>query len=56
MEITPYDTAAYLQSEEEIAYFLELAFESCDAEEIATALGTVARARNSMRSVGPNGK
>ncbi len=46
IETKPYDTAAYLDSEEQIAAYLEAVFEDGDPAEIAMALGTVARARN----------
>lgn len=42
---TVFDPAAYLKSEEEIAYFLEAACEDGDAEHFAHALGIAARAR-----------
>jgi probable addiction module antidote protein len=46
IETTLYDTAAYLDSDEQIAVYLEAAFEDGDAADIAVALGNVARARD----------
>lgn len=40
-----YDVAAYLDSDEMIAVYLDAAFESGDTSRIAEALGDVARAR-----------
>ncbi len=42
---TAYDVADYLTSEDRVAAYLELAMEESDPKAIATALGTVARAR-----------
>lgn len=41
-----YDTADYLQTEEDIAAYLQSAMEEKDPSLLATALGDVARARN----------
>ncbi|MBZ0329348.1 putative addiction module antidote protein [Halomonas sp. ANAO-440] len=41
-----YDTADYLQSEEDIAAYLEAVMEENDPALLAAALGDVARARN----------
>jgi len=41
-----YDTAEYLQTEEEIAAYLETVMEENDPSLLAAALGDVARARN----------
>jgi probable addiction module antidote protein len=46
IETTRYDTAAYLDSDEQIAEYLEVVFEDGDPAGIAMALGNVARARN----------
>ena len=46
IKTTVYDTAAYLNSDEQIAYYLESVFEDGDPADIAVALGNVARARN----------
>lgn len=43
MELRPFDPATYLQSEEDILYYLEAAMEGNDAKHIASALGDVAR-------------
>jgi probable addiction module antidote protein len=43
---TLYDAAAYLDSDEQIAAYLEAVFEDGDPAGIAMALGNVARARN----------
>ena len=41
----PFDAAEYLDTPTRIAKYLEVAFESGDAGEVAAALGLVARAR-----------
>lgn len=41
----PWDTADHLQTAEDIAAYLEAAFEDGDPEVIANALGTIARAQ-----------
>lgn len=46
IETKPFDAAEYLDNDEAVAAYLAEAFESGDVAEIATALGTVARARN----------
>jgi probable addiction module antidote protein len=43
---TPYDAAAYLDTDARIEAYLEAAFEDGDPAGIAMALGNVARARN----------
>lgn len=43
---TPFDAADFLRDEKDIAAFLEAAAEDGNPEEMARALGTVARARN----------
>jgi probable addiction module antidote protein len=45
LELTPYDSAAYLDSEEAIAAYLDEAFRDGDLAMITHALGVVARAR-----------
>lgn len=45
LETTPYDSADYLNSPEDIAFYLEAAFEDGDPALIAHALGVVARAK-----------
>jgi probable addiction module antidote protein len=44
---TPYDTAEYLKTDEDMAHYLEACFEEAgdDAAFIAKALGNIARAR-----------
>ena len=42
---TPFDPANYLQTEEDILYYLEAAMEGNDAKHIASALGDVARSK-----------
>ena len=44
VETTAYDSAAYLKTKEDVAAYLEAAFEEGDAALIAHALGVVARA------------
>lgn len=43
-EITPFDAADYLETADEVAQFLSLAFASANPGYIANALGVVARA------------
>jgi probable addiction module antidote protein len=43
LETTPYDTADYLKTKEDVAAYLEAAFEDGDPALIALALGNVAR-------------
>ena len=45
-QFSRYDTADYLQSEEEIAAYLEAVMEEGDPAQIAAALGDIAKARN----------
>jgi probable addiction module antidote protein len=45
LETTPYDSADYLNSPEDIAAYLEAAFEDGDPTLITHALGVVARAK-----------
>ncbi len=41
----PWDSAAYLKTDEDIAHYLEAVFEDGDPSLVAAALGDVARAR-----------
>ena len=43
---TPYDTADYLETEEDIAAYLNAVLEENDPSLLAAALGDIARARN----------
>lgn len=45
METRPFDPASYLETEEDILYFLEAAMEGNDPKHIASALGDVARSK-----------
>jgi probable addiction module antidote protein len=45
VDLRPFDPAEYLQSEEDILYFLEAAMEGNDPAHIARALGVVARSK-----------
>jgi probable addiction module antidote protein len=45
LETTKWDVVDYLESDEDIAYFLEAAFDDGDPAVITAALGAVARAR-----------
>jgi probable addiction module antidote protein len=45
MELKPFDPANYLETEEDILYFLEAAMEGNDPKHIASALGDVARSQ-----------
>lgn len=42
---SPFDTANYLETEEDILFYLEAAMEGNDPKHIASALGDVARAK-----------
>lgn len=44
-ELIPFDVADYLQSEEDIALYLSAVLEDGSIQEIAAALGDIARAR-----------
>ena len=45
MELRPFDPARYLETEEDILFYLEAAMEGNDAKHIASALGDVARSK-----------
>lgn len=45
VETRPFDAANYLQTEEDILYYLEAAMEGNDPKHIASALGDVARSQ-----------
>ena len=45
LKTTPFDAAIHIQTAEDVAHFLEAAFEGHDAAHIANALGVVARSR-----------
>jgi len=45
MELRPFDPANYLETEEDILYYLEAAMEGNDPKQIARALGDVARSK-----------
>lgn len=45
VEIRPFDAASYLESEEDILFYLEAAMEGNDPKHIASALGDVARSK-----------
>jgi probable addiction module antidote protein len=45
VETRPFDAAAYLETEEDILYYLEAAMEGNDPKHIASALGDVARSK-----------
>ena len=45
MELHPFDPANYLETEEDVLYFLEAAIEGNDPKHIASALGDVARSK-----------
>lgn len=45
LKTTPFDAAEYLETAEDIAAYLEAAFDDGDPAEIADALGVVARAK-----------
>ena len=45
VETRPFDPAGYLETEEDILYYLEAAMEGNDPKHIASALGDVARSK-----------
>lgn len=45
IKVRPFDPAEYLQTEEDILYYLEAAMEGNDPRHIASALGDVARSK-----------
>ena len=45
VKVRPFDPASYLQTEEDILYYLEAAMEGNDPKHIASALGDVARSK-----------
>lgn len=45
VETKPFDPASYLETEEDILYYLEAAMEGNDPSHIASALGDVARSK-----------
>lgn len=45
LETIPFDPADYLDTAEDIRYYLEIAMEGNDAKHIASALGDVARSK-----------
>lgn len=45
MELRPFDPANYLETEEDILFYLEAAMEGNDPKHIAAALGNVARSK-----------
>lgn len=45
VETRPFDAANYLETEEDILYYLDAAMEGNDAKHIASALGDVARSK-----------
>jgi len=45
LKTLPFDAADYIETAEDVAYFLEAAFEDSDPAHIASALGVVARSK-----------
>lgn len=45
VELRPFDAANYLETEDDILYYLEAAMEGNDPKHIASALGDVARSK-----------
>ena len=45
LKVYPFDPARYLETEEDILYYLEAAMEGNDPKHIASALGDVARSK-----------
>ena len=54
-QFSPWDTADYLATEEDIAAYIEAAFEDGDARLIAAALGDVARAKGMTKIAAATG-
>lgn len=55
IKTTPFDSAAYLKTAEDIAHYLEAAFEGGDAAHIRAALNTVARSQGMTEISGRTG-
>ncbi|MBD3730493.1 MAG: putative addiction module antidote protein [Sphingomonadales bacterium] len=53
METKPFDAASYLETEEDILFYLEAAMEGNDPKHIASALGDVARSKG-MSAIAKN--
>jgi len=49
LKTAPWDAAAYLKSDKDIAHYLEAVFEDGDPSLVAAALGDVARAKGMAR-------
>ncbi|MFN4221849.1 MULTISPECIES: addiction module antidote protein [Novosphingobium] len=45
MELRPFDPSSYLETEEDILFYLEAAMEGNDPRQIASALGNIARSK-----------
>jgi probable addiction module antidote protein len=55
VKISRWDTAEFLKSQEDIDLYLEVAFETGDPKQIATALGNAARAQGMMNVANETG-
>ncbi|MCC6946445.1 MAG: putative addiction module antidote protein [Bradyrhizobiaceae bacterium] len=55
LKTTPWDSADYLKTDKDIAYYLEAVFEDGDPELIAHALGDVARAKGMKKIAAETG-
>jgi len=51
IKLKDWDTSQFLNNEDDIKYYLEAVFKDSTAEEIAEALGNVAKARQSMGTI-----
>ena len=49
VKVSPWDTAEVLKTQEEIDFYLKLAFEDGDPTQIAKALGNAARAQGMLK-------
>ena len=56
IKLNDWDTSKFLKDEEDIQYYLEAVFSDGTAEEIAEALGNVAKARQAMKKIAKNTK
>ncbi|MCL2174771.1 MAG: putative addiction module antidote protein [Treponema sp.] len=51
IKVKDWDTSKFLKDEEDIKYYLEAVFKDGSAEEIAEALGNIAKARQAMSKI-----
>ena len=56
IKLNDWDTSRFLKDEEDIKYYLEAVFKDGTSEEIAEALGNVAKARQTMCKIAKKAK